>query len=83
MTTTPDKPVTGSTANAALADHEYLALASAMINGESRGGPVPVDPDIADAMGAFHEDALSADDAIDSYFDGVDPTADPEGNAHG
>lgn len=77
---TPDKAIP---APAVLNDQDYLALASSMINAESQGGPVPVDPDIAEAMGAFNEDALSADDALDSHFDGIDPTADAEGSNHG
>lgn len=77
---TPDK---GTPASAALNDQDYLAFASSMISTETINGPVPVDPDIADAMGAFHEDALSADDALDSHFDGIDPTADAEGSNHG
>lgn len=80
---TPNTPEKGTPASAALNDQDYLALASSMINAESLTGPVPVDPDIAEAMGAFAEDALSADDALDSHFDGVDPTADAEGSNHG
>ena len=37
----------------------------------SAGMVVPVDPDDADMMGAFVEDALSAEDALDSRFDDV------------
>ena len=37
----------------------------------SAGLPVPVDPDEADMMGAFEDDALSAEDALDSRFDDV------------
>lgn len=77
---TPDKT---TLASAALNDQDYLTLASSMINAQSIDGPVPVDPDIADAMGAFTDDALSADDALDSHFDGIDPTADAEGSDHG
>ncbi|AJD50301.1 hypothetical protein SAMN02744133_102494 [Thalassospira xiamenensis M-5 = DSM 17429] len=80
---TPHTPEKGTPASAALNDQDYLALASCMINAESLSGPVPVDPDIAEAMGAFAEDALSSDDALDSHFDGVDPTADAEGSNHG
>lgn len=78
----PNTPST-TASSAALNDQDYLALASSMINAESLTGPVPVDPDIADAMGAFAEDALSADDALDSHFDGIDPTADAEDSNHG
>ncbi|WP_296992332.1 hypothetical protein [Thalassospira sp. UBA1131] len=78
----PNTPST-TASSATLRDQDYLALASSMINAESQIGPVPVDPDIAEAMGAFSEDALSADDALDSHFDGIDPTADAEGSHHG
>ncbi|HAI29884.1 MULTISPECIES: hypothetical protein [unclassified Thalassospira] len=74
---------TNTPTSAGLDDQDYLALASSMINAESQIGPVPVDPDIAEAMGAFSEDALSSDDALDSHFDGIDPTADAEGSNHG
>ncbi|WP_417247407.1 hypothetical protein [Celeribacter sp.] len=80
---TPNTPDKGAPASAALNDQDYLALASSMINAQSLNGPVPVDPDIADAMGAFAEDALSSDDALDSHFDGIDPTADAEDSNHG
>lgn len=32
----------------------------------ARSGPVAVDPDLADAMGAFEETALSLNDALDA-----------------
>ncbi|WP_417814427.1 hypothetical protein [Thalassospira alkalitolerans] len=80
---TPNTPAKAIPASAALNDQDYLALASSMINTEILSGPVPVDPDIAEAMGAFAEDALSSDDALDSHFDGIDPTADAEGSNHG
>lgn len=35
------------------------------------GLPVAVDPDEADEMGAFVEDALSLEDALESRFDTV------------
>jgi len=35
------------------------------------GMVVPVDPDDAEEMAAFEEDALSAEDALDSRFDDV------------
>lgn len=79
----PNTPDKATPASAALNDQDYLALASSMISTESQIGPVPVDPDIAEAMGAFAEDALSADDALDSHFDGIDPTAEAEGSNHG
>jgi hypothetical protein len=80
---TPNTPDKGTPTSAALNDQDYLTLASSMINDQSLSGPVPVDPDIAEAMGAFTDDALSADDALDSHFDGIDPTADAEGSNHG
>ncbi|WP_417833991.1 hypothetical protein [Thalassospira xiamenensis] len=80
---TPNRPDKGIPASAALNDQDYLTLASSMINAQSLTGPVPVDPDIAEAMGAFAEDALSSDDALDSHFDGIDPTVDAEGANHG
>lgn len=36
------------------------------------GIPIPVDPDVADFMGAFAETALDLADALESRFD-VDP----------
>lgn len=42
------------------------------IAGMARDGMVvPVDPDDADAMAAFEDNALSADDALASRFDDV------------
>ncbi|MCW9033512.1 MAG: hypothetical protein OQK35_08040 [Alphaproteobacteria bacterium] len=60
-------------ANAELSESEYLMLASEGVAEAAINGPVPVDPDLADYMGAFEEDALSEEDAIDSFFDGVEP----------
>jgi maltose-binding protein MalE len=37
----------------------------------AEGMVVPVDPDDAEDMSAFEEDALSAEDALDSRFDDV------------
>lgn len=37
----------------------------------SAGAPVAVDPDDAEAMGAFADDALELDDALESRFDDV------------
>lgn len=37
----------------------------------SAGAPVAVDPDDAEAMGAFADDAIKLDDALDSRFDDV------------
>jgi hypothetical protein len=37
----------------------------------AEGMVVPVDPEDAEEMAAFEEDALSAEDALDSRFDDV------------
>lgn len=43
-------------------------------------GPVEVDPDIADEMGAFEETGISAEDAIDdAVLDREDPADDAIG----
>lgn len=63
---------------AVVTDVQYLALAAEAVAAAASKGPIPVDPDVAEAMGAFREDALSADDALDSHFDGLDPTATEE-----
>ena len=62
-------------ANARLNETEYLKLATQAVSAASDLGPVSVDPDVAEAMGAFDEQALSMDAALDSHFDGEDPTA--------
>tara|TARA_R100000322_G_scaffold71138_3_gene44761 strand:+ start:41 stop:280 length:240 start_codon:yes stop_codon:yes gene_type:complete len=67
------EPNLGATAR--LTENDYFKLAAVAVATASVGGPVAVDPDVADAMGAFDEPALSLDDALDSLFDGVDPTA--------
>ncbi|MDP2699925.1 hypothetical protein [Thalassospira sp.] len=69
------QPENSPGADARLNEPEYLKLAALAVSAASDGGPVPVDPDVADAMGAFGEEALPIDDALDSHFDGVDPTA--------
>ena len=58
----------------AIDDPNYLPRAADQVASDSMHGPVPVDPDVAEAMGAFEEGALSAEDALDSHFDGVNPT---------
>ena len=60
------------------ADGETLDLMNAVERLSALGLPVSVDPDIAEEMGAFAEDALSADDAIESLFDPeeIEPDAD-------
>jgi hypothetical protein len=55
-------------------DPEELKVASRAIDRLAEDGPVSVDPDLADAMGAFADDALTPEDALDSLFDGQDPT---------
>jgi hypothetical protein len=49
-------------------DKEYLAAAAKAVSeqlAENPALPVPLDPDVADFMGAFHEDALSLNDVIE------------------
>ena len=60
------------------ADGETLDLMNTVERLSALGLPVSVDPDIAEEMGAFAEDALSADDAIESLFDPeeIEPDAD-------
>lgn len=58
-----------------VSDHQYLTLAAEAAAGAAMKGPVPVDPDVAEHMGAFREEALSPADALDSHFDGLNPTA--------
>lgn len=53
---------------AAKEEREHLAVAAAIIDRAAETAPVSVDPDVADAMGAFVEDALSEEDALDSLF---------------
>ncbi|WP_142850702.1 hypothetical protein [Telmatospirillum sp. J64-1] len=63
---------------AAVSEESYLKLAAEAASEAAVKGPVPVDPDVAELMGAFQEDALSEEDALDSFFDGLDPTAEEE-----
>lgn len=50
---------------------DILRAASAQVDRlASAGMIVSVDPDVAEFMGAFEEDALSPEDARDSRFDG-------------
>ncbi|MCA1908970.1 MAG: hypothetical protein LDL39_11475 [Magnetospirillum sp.] len=48
-----------------------LVAAKQIADMASAGKPVAVDPDTADRMGAFEEDAISPDDALESRFDDV------------
>ena len=43
-----------------------------ILEAADRGEIALVAPDMADAMGAFQEDALSLDDALESRFDHMD-----------
>ena len=46
-------------------DKEYLAAAAAIVNAQAAANPdlgIPVDPDVAEFMGAFEEGALGLDD---------------------
>lgn len=73
------------TPKAILNDPDYLRHAANAVADAAATGPVTVDPDIADHMGAFEEDALSETDALDSMTDGLSPTddeADEWENAH-
>ncbi|WP_319779080.1 hypothetical protein [Maridesulfovibrio sp.] len=40
---------------------------------ENPGAAIEVDPELADHMGAFEEDALTAEEAEDASFDPFDP----------
>jgi|GEM_PF-3578217 len=77
------QPEQNTGANARVTDTEFLKLASLAVSVASDLGPVSVDPDVADAMGAIDEQALSLDDALDSHFDGEVPTAIEEVKGHG
>ena len=49
-------------------DKEYLAAAAAIVNAQAATNPdlgIPVDPDVAEFMGAFEEGALDFDDLDD------------------
>lgn len=48
-----------------------LAVTNRIAEIASAGAPVAVDPDDAEAMGAFADDALELDDALESRFDDV------------
>ncbi len=70
-----------SAPEAAIGETVWRRLASATIPGLAVRGPVAVDPDLADEMGAFEETALSEEDALDSLMDEIVLAA--EGGAHG
>lgn len=56
-----------------ITEKEYLRIAADEVSRLAAKGPVAVDPDVAEYMGAFEEDALSYEDALDSFFDGETP----------
>jgi|GEM_PF-5819817 len=69
----------------AIGEGVYMRLAAMAIPVLAADGPVPVDPDLADAMGAFEENALIEEDALDSLMDGEAPDfelASIQGGAH-
>ncbi|GAK43520.1 conjugal transfer protein, TraD [Tepidicaulis marinus] len=70
-----------SAPEAAIGETVWRRLASATIPALAAQGPVAVDPDLADEMGAFEETALSEEDALDSLVDEIALSA--EGGAHG
>jgi hypothetical protein len=63
-------------------DREYMRITTDITAQQAMTGPVAVDPDVAEHMGAFEEDALSFEDALDSFFDGDTP-ADQAEAPHG
>lgn len=62
--------------SANLGDDEYIKIAADRTAEAAAEGPVAVDPDVADYMGAFEEEALSEEDALDSFLDGEEPEDD-------
>jgi hypothetical protein len=67
--------------SSAIGETVWRRLASATIPALAAQGPVAVDPDLADEMGAFEETALSEAEALDSLMDEIALSA--EGGAHG
>jgi hypothetical protein len=55
-------------------DKTMLRITTDILAQQAMTGPIAVDPDMADHMGAFEEEALSFEDALDSFFDGEAPT---------
>lgn len=51
-------------------EEEMATMAGQICDLVSAGMIVSVDPDVAEFMGAFEEDALSPEDAPDTQFDG-------------
>ena len=64
-------------------DVETLDLLHSVEGMAGLGVPVSVDPDVAEAMGAFVEDAIDPDDAIASLFDPEDLEPQEEELGHG
>ena len=63
-------------------EQSYLRDAATEIDRLGRKGlPVEVDPDLADYMGAFTDEALTPEDAIDSLLD--DDRENEEGDTNG
>ena len=55
-------------------NQDYLDAAANTVYRELMNDPLvglPVDPDVADCMGAFEDDAMSEEDVLESY-EGVD-----------
>lgn len=51
---------------------EYLKSAAEAVERQAAADPdlgIPVDPDVADYMGAFEEQAVSLDDILETGFD--------------
>ncbi|KJS34945.1 MAG: hypothetical protein VR70_16730 [Rhodospirillaceae bacterium BRH_c57] len=65
----PEHPVNDNRPE--ITEEDYLRAAATATARAAETGPVSVDPDVADFMGAFEEDALSPQDALDSLIDGM------------
>lgn len=57
-------------------EREAMAIATRIIDRAADTAPVAVDPDLAEAMGAFEDDALSEEDALDACFNPYGEDAD-------
>ena len=62
-----------------LLDEDAMALSTAMQDGQI----YPVDPELAEYMGALEEDALDAEDAFESRFDHLDDEDDSDHDDEG
>ena len=67
-----DRDMTNSTTNGPR-ERSYPDLAAEQVAETAMDGPVAVDPDIAEHMGAFEETALDDDSALDAWLDGDEP----------